>query len=164
MKKILAVALLYGSPLYGDDTFVDFRAPKPAVTLTIAQAALEHCREAGFQIGAIVASKFSVAQVFLRDQYTGVHVLETTHRKAWTASTFRTPTGELSKHTVVGTEGAGLRNLSKAMMVGGGLAVFYGEGSLVAGISISVAPGGNQGENCAAAGIAVIEHHIVFKV
>ena len=162
MKKIIAFALLCGSPLYGDETFVDFRALKPSVNLTMAQAAMENCREAGFQIGVMVTDKFGIPQVFIRDQYAGVHVFEMTHRKAWTAVTFRTATSELSELTAAGTELAGLRNLSKAMMVGGGLPVLDGEGSLVAGIGVSGAPGGYQDENCAAAGIAAIEDELAF--
>ena len=162
MKKIIALALLCGSPLYGEETFVDFRALKPSVNLTMAQAALENCREAGFQIGVMVTDRFGIPQVFLRDQYAGVHVFEMTHRKAWTAVTFRTATSELSELTAAGTELAGLRNLSKAMMVGGGLPVLDGEGSLVAGIGVSGAPGGDQDENCAAAGIAAIEDELAF--
>ena len=162
MKKIIAFALLCGSPLYGDETFVDFRALKPSVNLTMAQAAMENCREAGFQIGVMVTDKFGIPQVFIRDQYAGVHVFEMTHRKAWTAVTFRTATSELSELTAAGTELAGLRNLSKAMMVGGGLPVLDGEGSLVAGIGVSGAPGGDQDENCAAAGIAAIEDELAF--
>ena len=110
----------------------------------------------------MVTDRFGIPQVFLRDQYAGVHVLEMTHRKAWTAVTFRTATGELSELTAAGTELAGLRNLSKAMMVGGGLPVLDGEGSLVAGIGVSGAPGGDQDENCAAAGIAAIENELAF--
>ena len=162
MKKIIALAILCGSPLYGEETFVDFRALKPSVNLTMAQAALENCREAGFQIGVMVTDRFGIPQIFLRDQYAGVHVFEMTHRKAWTAVPFRTATGELSELTAAGTELAGLRNLSKAMMVGGGLPVLDGEGSLVAGIGVSGAPGGDQDENCAAAGIAAIEDEIAF--
>ena len=162
MKKIIALAILCGSPLYGEETFVDFRALKPSVNLTMAQAALENCREAGFQIGVMVTDRFGIPQVFIRDQYAGVHVFEMTHRKAWTAVTFRTATSELSELTAAGTELAGLRNLSKAMMVGGGLPVLDGEGSLVAGIGVSGAPGGDQDENCAAAGIAAIEDELAF--
>lgn len=162
MKKILAFTLLSSTPLYGDDTYVDFRALKPSINLTMAQAALERCRAAGYQIGVMVTDRFGIPQVFLRDQYAGIHVFETTQRKAWTAVTFRTATGELSELTAAGTELAGLRNLSKAMMVGGGLPVLDGEGSLVAGIGVSGAPGGDQDENCAAAGIAAIEDDIAF--
>tara|TARA_B100001057_G_scaffold48293_1_gene43065 strand:+ start:315 stop:803 length:489 start_codon:yes stop_codon:yes gene_type:complete len=162
MKKILAFILLSSAPLYGDDTYVDFRALKPSINLTMAQAALERCRAAGYQIGVMVTDRFGIPQVFLRDQYAGIHVFETTQRKAWTAVTFRTATGELSELTAAGTELAGLRNLSKAMMVGGGLPVLDGEGSLVAGIGVSGAPGGDEDENCAAAGIAAIEDDIAF--
>ena len=163
MKKTLVLALLYGTPLYSDsETFVDFRALKPSVNLTMAKAAMDHCREAGFQIGVMVTDRFGIPQVFLRDQYAGVHVFETTHRKAWTAVTFRTATSELSELTSAGTELAGLRTLSKAMMVGGGLPVLDGQGSLVAGIGVSGAPGGDQDENCAAVGIAAVEDDVAF--
>ena len=163
MNKILATALLCASPVMAEENpFVDFRALKPSVNLAMAQGALDFCNAAGFQIGVMVTDRFGIPQVFLRDQYAGVHVFETAHRKAWTAVTFRTPTGELSQLTASGTDLAGLRNLSNAMMVGGGLPVLDGEGSLVAGIGVSGAPGGDQDENCSAAGIAAIEDDIAF--
>lgn len=163
MKKILLAALLAASPaLAEDEAFVTFKAIKPDLNLAMAQAALEHCRDAGFQIGVMVTDRFGIPQVFLRDRFAGTHVFEMTRRKAWTATTFRTPTGELAALTAAGTELAGLRNLSDAMMVGGGLPVLDGDGSLVAGIGVSGAPGGDQDEECAQAGIDAIEDDIAF--
>ena len=49
-----------------------------------------------------------------------------------------------------------------AMAVGGGLMVLDGEGSLVAGIGVSGAPGGTLDEECAQAGIDAIEDLIAF--
>ena len=48
------------------------------------------------------------------------------------------------------------------MPVGGGLPVLDGDGSLVAGIGVSGAPGDTLDEDCAAAGISAVEDEIAF--
>jgi uncharacterized protein GlcG (DUF336 family) len=85
-----------------------------------------------------------------------------TERKAWTAVTFRTATSELELLTQAGKELSAIRGLEKAMPVGGGLPVLDGDGSLVAGIAVSGAPGGTLDEDCAAAGIEAVQDDIAF--
>jgi uncharacterized protein GlcG (DUF336 family) len=84
------------------------------------------------------------------------------HRKAWTAISFRTDTSDLAEVSGPGEDLSGLRHLDMAMAVGGGLMVLDGEGSLVAGIGVSGAPGGTLDEECAQAGIDAIEDLIAF--
>ena len=128
----------------------------------MAQVAMEYCQNEGFQIGVMVTDRFGIPQVFLRDRYAGVHVFEMTERKAWTAVTFRTATSELELLTQAGKELSAIRGLEKAMPVGGGLPVLDGDGSLVAGIAVSGAPGGTLDEDCAAAGIEAVQDDIAF--
>jgi len=52
--------------------------------------------------------------------------------------------------------------LDDAPPLGGGLPVFNGEGSIVAGIGVSGAPGPDLDEECAQAGIAAVEDQIAF--
>ncbi|MDA9990560.1 heme-binding protein [Paracoccaceae bacterium] len=163
MKKLFLMSLLLAMPLKAEESaFVEFRALKPEVYLTMAQAALTHCRDAGFQVGVMVTDRFGIPQIFLRDRYAGVHVFEMTERKAWTAVTFRTSTTELADLTQPGTTLSGLRDLSKSVLLGGGLPVMDGDGSLVAGIGISGAPSPEEDEACAIAGIEAIEDKIAF--
>ena len=163
MKKLLLILFLLASPINAEESaFVEFRALKPEIYLSMAEAALKHCRNAGFQVGVMVTDRFGIPQVFLRDRYAGVHVFEMTERKAWTAVTFRTSTTELANITQPGMPLSGLRDLSKSVLLGGGLPVMDGDGSLVAGIGISGAPGPEEDEACALAGIAAVEDEIAF--
>jgi len=159
----LAVLLATGANAQDSDSpYVTFQVLKPELALAMAQAAMEACRDKGFQIGVTVVDRFGNPQVFLRDRFAGVHVFETSRRKAWTAVSFRTPTAELADFTAAGMSASAIRHLSQALPLGGGLLVENGDGELVAGIGVSGAPGGNHDDDCAAAGIAAIEDEIAF--
>ena len=145
-----------------DDPFVSFRALKPEVALTMAQAAMEDCREKGYQVGVTVVDRSGQPQVFLRDRYAGAHVYETSYRKAWTSVSFRSDTSELNTATAPGTESYGIREIGLALPLGGGLLVQDGDGSVVAGIGVSGAPGPSLDDECAATGIAAVEDDIAF--
>ncbi len=55
----------------------------------------------------------------------------------------------------------GIREASNALVVGGGLPI-EAAGSLVGGIGISGAPGGDLDEDCARDGLAAIEDELLF--
>ncbi len=169
IKKTTLFAVALGVSITGgafaqdsDDPYVTFQVLRPELALTMAQAAMDACRDAGFQVGVTVVDRFGNPQVFLRDRFAGVHVYETSRRKAWTAISFRTSTSELAKSTQAGQPASAIRNLSQALPLGGGLVVENGDGAMVAGIGVSGAPGGNFDDECALAGIAAIEDEIAF--
>ena len=166
MKKLFAAAALSAStvaaPALAQDAFVEFRALTPELAQRAATAALEHCRAEGYQVGVTVTDRFGVPQVFVRDRFAGAHVHETSLRKAWTAVSFRTPTSELAEATEAGTEASGIRHLSQALPLGGGMMIRAGEGDVVAGIGVSGAPSPSLDDVCAEAGIAAIEMDIAF--
>ncbi len=145
-----------------DDAFVRFQVLKPEVALTMAQAAMVHCADNGYQVGVTVVDRFGLPQVFLRDRLAGLHVYETSRRKAWTAVSFRTGTSELHAETAPGKISQGIRQLSEALPLGGGLVVQEGGGTIVAGIGVSGAPSPEIDDACAEAGIAAIEDQIAF--
>lgn len=145
-----------------DGAFVEFRVLKPELAQQMAQAAMLACRAAGYQVGVTVVDRFGIPQVFLRDRFAGLHVYETSRRKAWTAVSFRTSTSDLAAATGPETSSAAIRQLSQALPLGGGLVVQEGGGSIVAGIGVSGAPAPELDSDCAAAGIAAIEDQIAF--
>ena len=81
--------------------------------------------------------------------------------KAWTAVSFRTGTGELAEITKPGLPQAGVRALPGVVAIAGGLMVEAG-GSLVGGIGVSGAPGGEVDEACARAGIEAVRDRLEF--
>lgn len=162
MGAALCMALPHAAAADEDNAFVEFQTLKPEVALEMAQAALVSCRDAGYQVGVTVVDRFGIPQVYLKDRFAGVHVYETSRRKAWTAVSFRTSTTDLAVSTEAGQIASGIRHLSEALPLGGGLVVFNGEGSMVAGIGVSGAPGPDLDDICAQAGIDAVEDQIAF--
>jgi len=165
MKHIfVAAALLLSGPAVAQDDspYVDFQVLKPELAFQMAEAAMVACRDAGYQVGVTVVDRFGLPQAFVRDRFAGLHVYETSRRKAWTAVAFRGPTTELDMNTRPDGISSGIRQLSEALPLGGGLPVESGEGSIVAGIGVSGAPSPEFDDDCAEAGIAAIEDEIAF--
>ena len=144
-----------------EPALVTFKVLNPSVALDLAQAAMENCRKSGFQVAVSVVDRFGTPQVLLRDRFAGPHTPETARRKAWTAISFRTDTLELSKISTAGQAQSGVRFVSDALMIGGGVPV-EAAGSIVAGIGISGAPGGEADDACARAGIEAVADKIAF--
>jgi len=133
----------------------------PEIALKAASAALGKCRVEGFQVAVAVVDRSGNTQVVLRDRFAGAHTPETARRKAWTAASFRANTTEMMQITAAGQPQAGVRHVTGALMIGGGM-VIEAAGSLVGAIGVSGAPGGELDDLCAAAGIEAIEDDISF--
>lgn len=145
-----------------DGAFVTFQVLKPEVALQMAEAAMEACRAEGYQVGVTVVDRFGVPQVFVRDRFAGLHVYEVSRRKAWTAVSFRTNTSDLDRATNPGEISQGIRAVSEALPLGGGLMVETGAGDLVGGIGVSGAPGPDIDDVCAQAGLDAVADQIAF--
>jgi uncharacterized protein GlcG (DUF336 family) len=137
------------------------RALTPEAALTAARAALEHCRKNGWQVAVAVADRAGLAQVLLRDRYAGAHTIDGAMNKAWTAASFRVPTGQLAAETQAGKPMSGVRALPGVFAAGGGLVIETG-GQTLGAIAVSGAPGGEADEQCAAAGLKAIADDIDF--
>ena len=115
----------------------------------------------GVKVAVAVVDRSGVLQVTLRDRFAGPHSPETARRKAWTAISFRTNTQQLAEQTQPGKPASGVRDVTGALMLGGGVPV-EAAGSIVGGIGVSGAPGGDLDEACANAGIEAIADKIAF--
>ena len=164
MKRLaLALSLIAAPALAQDDedAVMEIKGLKPDFAVQLAQGAMEHCREMGFQVGVAVVDRSGVLQVFIKDRFAGAHTIETARRKAWTAVSFRTNTHELDGLTRPEAEAYGIRFISEALPLGGGLMIESG-GSLIGGVGGSGAPGGDLDVECAEAGIEAIEDSLGF--
>lgn len=158
----LCLSLLTGVPASAqDEPLVTYKSLNPDVALELARATLEDCRKRGYQVAVAVVDRFGNPQVMLRDRFAGPHTPSTASGKAWTAVTFRTSTTELMAISQPGMPQAGIRNLPGVTMIGGGLLIESG-GSLVGGIGISGAPGGEADDACGKAGLAAIRDKLDF--
>lgn len=158
----VACALALATPGYaGDDAIVTYKSLTPEVALEAAQATLKKCRDNGYQIAVAVVDRFGQPQVMLRDRFAGPHTSDTAVRKAYTAVSFRTATTDLAKLIRSGQLDAGLAQLPHVAMIGGGLMI-EAAGSVLGGIGVSGAPGGDKDEECAKAGVDAIRDKLDF--
>ena len=133
----------------------------PETALKAAQAALKKCRDSGFQATVAVVDRMGVTQVLIRDRYAGPHTVDMARAKAYTAVSFRTNTTAFAEATQAGRPQSGVRHLPGVAALGGGMMIEAG-GSLLGAIGVSGAPGGQEDDACAAAGIAAIRDDIEF--
>ena len=160
LAAILLLTVLPDTLHAQEATFVT-RSLTPDIALEAARAALERCRKAGYQVAVTVVDRSGTAQVMLRDRFAGAHTPATATGKAWTAVTFRANTTQLVELTRSGSPQSGIRALPGVVMVGGGMPI-EAQGSIVGGIGVSGAPGGDADDVCAAAGIEAIREKIEF--
>lgn len=156
---LVTLALTIGlprGPTHAADGLAEFRVLTSDLAFRLAQETLEACRERDFQVAVAVVDRFGVAQAMLRDRFAGPHTPDTSTRKAWTAISFRTDTTELVANTGPGSPAAGARDITNALMLGGGVLVEAG-GRLVGAVGVSGAPSGEEDDACARAGIEAIQ-------
>lgn len=164
LKRIVLTAgflAALGGGASAQEALVTFKVLSPEVALELAQATLKDCRNKGFQVAVAVVDRFGGVQVLLRDRFAGPHTPETARRKAWTAVSFRTDTLAMAEFSQAGQPQSGVRHVTDAMMVGGGVPV-EAAGSIVGGVGVSGAPGGAEDDACARTGIAAVEPKIAF--
>ena len=169
MKNLGALtlgAMLLALPVEGraqDDSeaLVTFKSMKVEVALELAQAAMDNCREQGYQIAVAVVDRFGVTQVVLRDRFAGPHTPNTAERKAWTAVSFRGATTEMAEFTAPGEEAFGANFVTNVLMLGGGVPV-QAAGSLVGAVGVSGGPSGQADNDCAQAGIDAVADQLAF--
>lgn len=165
MKTLLIRTALAGTAAlapsaHAQDATMTFRVLTPDTALTAAQAALKKCRDSGWQVAVAVVDRAGVAQVMLRDRFAGPHTPRTAIGKAWTAVSFRASTSELGRLSESGQPQAGMRQLPRVVVLGGGL-IIEAQGSILGGIGVSGAPVEGD-EACARAGIEAIRERIEF--
>ncbi len=158
---LLTLALCGGALAQSDAATVTFKTLTPETALKAAQAALKKCRDSGWQAAVVVTDRSGTPIVMLRDRFAGAHTPETAAGKAWTTVSFRTSTTDLAAQTQAGQAASGIRHLPRVVAVGGGLMI-EGGGQLVGGIGVSGAPGGDNDDVCAKAGIAAIADTLEF--
>jgi uncharacterized protein GlcG (DUF336 family) len=161
MKRFaLIVATLLAAPAAGhaDSALVTYKSIAPDAALELAQAALKQCRADGYQVAVIVLDKFGAPLAGLRDRYAGLGAWDIATGKAWTAINFGHDTSELIKN---GTVTPALARAPHVVLSAGGV-VIEAAGSVVGGVGVAGAPGGDKDEACAKAGLDAVRDKLDF--
>jgi uncharacterized protein GlcG (DUF336 family) len=119
--------------------------------LTIATTAIATCRAQGYRVSATVVGRAGEIIVQLRGDNTGPHTVENSFRKAYTARTFRIPSGEMAQR-VKDNPTLGLIHLTNVIANQGALPIKVGD-DVTGAAGASGAPGGEKDEACVKAGL-----------
>jgi uncharacterized protein GlcG (DUF336 family) len=119
--------------------------------LTIATTAIDTCKGQGYRVSATVVGRSGEIIVQLRGDNTGPHTVENSFRKAYTARTFRVPSGEIAQR-LKDNPTLGLIHLTNVIANQGALPIKVGD-DVIGAAGASGAPGGEKDEACVKAGI-----------
>jgi uncharacterized protein GlcG (DUF336 family) len=150
------------TPVLAQKMLANYMTLTTAAAQQAAQAALARCQKDGYTVAVAVTDRGGQPLAVLRDNLAGAHTTQTAINKAATAVSFRTDTTELAAVTQAGKPQSGVRQLPNVAALGGGLMI-RAKGSLVGGIGVSGAPGGDADDACAKAGIAAISDAIELE-
>lgn len=117
-----------------------------------AKTALDQCRKNGYAVTVTVLDRLGRTKVVLHDDGANPHTVENSLRKAYTALTFRTTSGEYGKRVTSNPTQVGALYLDKITTLEGALPIMAGK-DLVGSIGISGAPGGDKDAACAQVGL-----------
>ena len=127
--------------------------------LNIATAALAKCRADGEKVTVAVVDQAGRQKVILRDDGAAPHTAEHAFRKAYTALTYKMPSGDYGKR-LTELRGMGPVLLPNITTAAGGVPIRFGD-RVVGAVGVSGTPGsaggGGHDAKCAEAGIAKVK-------
>jgi uncharacterized protein GlcG (DUF336 family) len=132
-----------------------------SLAVTIAQTAYDACLAQGYQVSVHVVGDDGQTIVALRGDGASPHTFENSLRKAYTARTFRVPSGEFAQR-VKDNPTLGVVHLANVVAVQGALPIKAGD-EVIGGVGVSGAPGGDKDEACAKAGIDKVADQLTPK-
>jgi uncharacterized protein GlcG (DUF336 family) len=127
------------------------KALSAAIAVTIATTAMETCKANGYAVSATVVGRTGEVIAQIRGDGTGPHTMENSFKKAFTARTFRIPSGEMEKRLKDNPQ-MGAQYLTGFTTARGALPIKVGEETIGAA-GVSGAPGGEKDEACVKAAL-----------
>jgi uncharacterized protein GlcG (DUF336 family) len=128
------------------------------MALTVAEGAIKACAAMGYATSAVVVDRDGETLVAMRGDGASIHTLENARRKAYTAMTFKQPSGDYAKKlqdpNSVAHQQATLPNV---IAINGGLPIKAGN-DVIGGIGVSGSPGVDS--QCSGAGLDKVKDEL----
>jgi uncharacterized protein GlcG (DUF336 family) len=148
---LLAVAAALGAAAPASAELLTEKALSASTAIAIAQAAYDSCTAQGYHVSVQVVGRAGEVLVAIRGDGASPHTFENSQRKAYTARTFRTSSGEFAQR-LKDNPTFGAQLLPGVIAIQGGLPIKVGD-EVIGGVGVSGAPGGDKDEACSKAGI-----------
>jgi uncharacterized protein GlcG (DUF336 family) len=121
------------------------------IALTIAQTTMATCTANGYRVSVTVVGRNGEVLLQVRGDGTNPHTMENSFKKAYTARTFRIPSGDMEERLKKNPQ-MGAQYLTGFTTGRGALPITVGE-DVIGAAGASGAPGGEKDEACIKAGI-----------
>ena len=154
LLKFAAATALAGNAAFSQPARADLLQHKDIsaeMAVTIATTAIATCKANGYAVSSTVVGRNGEVIVQIRGDNTGPHTVENSFRKAYTARTFRVPSGEIVTR-LKNDPSLGLVHLANVIANQGALPIKVGD-QVIGAAGASGAPGGEKDEACVKAGI-----------
>ena len=148
--KLFAVAGVFAAAAPASAQVLTEKVLSATAALTIAQTAYETCKGQGYKVSVHVLGREGQVLVGLRGDGTSPHTFENSQRKAYTARTFRQPSGEFAQR-LKDNPSFGAQFLTGVIAIQGGLPIKIGD-DVIGAVGVSGDTGDND-ELCALAGL-----------
>ena len=125
------------------------------IAVEAADAAVKACAAKKFNVSVAVVDRAGVTRAVLRADRAGPHTLDSAIRKAYTASSMRTPTQKIAENVAKNPTAAELVSIEGLLVLAGGVPVKAGDETIGA-IGVGGAPSGDIDDECARAGIDAV--------
>jgi len=146
---LAAVACTLAVPAHAQ--LIEHKDLSAAMAITIAQTTIATCTANGYKVSVTIVGRAGEIIVQVRGDGTGPHTVENSFRKAYTARTFRAPSGALVDRLKADPT-LGLIHLTNVIANQGALPIKVGD-DVIGAAGASGAPGGEKDEACVKAGI-----------
>jgi len=156
---MLCLGIAVSSSVLADSDVLESRLMTLKLATDIAAAAVKSCRDAGYQVSAVVVDRSGAAQVVMRDVYASRFTVEIAERKAnavvlsgVSSSEFRVNRADIVSEM----------NEVDGILVLDGAVPVRAAGTLLGAVGVSGAPGGDKDEACARAAVASVQERLEF--
>lgn len=159
MKIIFLILVLSLSPVSWADDVSTIRQMSYELATDIAKSAVDACFQQGYQASAVVVDRASNIMAIIRHQNASRFTIELAHRKANAVILSGTSTIDFKKNRADIREEMNL--VEGIIVLEGGLPI-QAAGSLLGGIGVSGAPGGDKDAICAQKGLDAVQERLDF--
>jgi len=125
-----------------------------SLAVTIAQTAMATCNANGYRVSATVVGRNGEVIVQIRGDGTVPHTMENSFKKAFTARTFRMPSGDMEERLKQNPQ-MGAQYLTGFTTARGALPIKLGD-EVIGAAGVSGAPGGEKDEACVKAALVKV--------
>lgn len=158
MRWIVLLLALTAYPVAAKDV-IQLRTVSLELARDLAQAAVDACREQGYQVSAVVVNRAGDPQVVLRDSLAARYTIQIAQEKAEAVILSGVTSAEFRKNRQdIRME---MNHVRGILVLEGGVPVTAG-GSLVGALGVSGAPGGDKDEQCARAALNKLNERLEF--